>query len=98
MADMHVLVETAAATAEHAAHVAAQEPEQLSLVAAMAKAYCTDAYAQVAQETIQLHGGIGFTWEHDAHLHLKRAWSSRVLLGEPHVLRARIADLSGIVH
>jgi alkylation response protein AidB-like acyl-CoA dehydrogenase len=94
MADMHVLVETAAATAEHAAWVAAYDVDQLPLVAAMAKTYCADAYAQLAQETIQLHGGIGFTWEHDAHLHLKRAWSNRLLLGEPRQLRARVADLA----
>jgi alkylation response protein AidB-like acyl-CoA dehydrogenase len=96
MADMHVLVETAAATAEHAAWVAAHDPDQLPLVAAMAKAYCTDAYVELAQETIQLHGGIGFTWEHDAHLHLKRSWSSRLLLGEPRELRARVAELAQI--
>ena len=93
MADMHVLVETAAATAEHAAWIAAHDTPQLPLVAAMAKTYCADAYAQLAQETIQLHGGIGFTWEHDAHLHLKRSWSTRLLLGEPRLLRARVADL-----
>jgi alkylation response protein AidB-like acyl-CoA dehydrogenase len=96
MADMHVLVETAAATAEHAAWVAAYDADQLPLVAAMAKAHCADAYANLAQEAIQLHGGIGFTWEHDAHLHLKRAWSTRYLLGEPRQLRARVAELTGV--
>ena len=93
---MYVAVETAASTAAHAAWVAAFEPEKLPLIAAAAKAYCADAYATVAQETIQLHGGIGFTWEHDAHLHLKRAWSTRQLLGEPRYLRARVATLAGI--
>jgi alkylation response protein AidB-like acyl-CoA dehydrogenase len=96
MADMHALVETAAATAEHAAWVAAYDPDQLPLIAAMAKAHCVDAYVQIAQETIQLHGGIGFTWEHDAHLHLKRAWSTCQLLGEPRQLRSRVAELTGI--
>jgi alkylation response protein AidB-like acyl-CoA dehydrogenase len=96
MADMHVAVETAASTAEHAAWVAAYEPDKLPLFAAAAKVYCADAYAHVAQEAIQLHGGIGFTWEHDTHLHLKRAWSTRQLLGEPQQLRARVADLADI--
>ena len=94
MADMYVAVETAASTAEHAAWVAAHQPDQLPLVAAAAKVYCADAYAYVAQETIQLHGGIGFTWEHDAHLHLKRAWSTRQLLGVPTQLRKKVADLA----
>jgi alkylation response protein AidB-like acyl-CoA dehydrogenase len=53
----------------------------LPVVAAVAKAYCSEAYVAVAAETIQLHGGIGFTWEHDAHLHFKRAWTSAELLG-----------------
>jgi alkylation response protein AidB-like acyl-CoA dehydrogenase len=96
MADMHVAVETSTSVAEHAAWTAAYEPGKLPLVAAAAKTYCTDAYGRVAQETIQLLGGIGFTWEHDAHLHLKRAWSSRQLLGEPEQLRARVADLAGL--
>jgi alkylation response protein AidB-like acyl-CoA dehydrogenase len=94
MADMYVAVETATSTAEHAAWVAAHQPDQLPLVAAAAKVYCADAYAYVAQETIQLHGGIGFTWEHDAHLHLKRAWSTRQLLGVPTELRRRVAELT----
>jgi alkylation response protein AidB-like acyl-CoA dehydrogenase len=96
MADMHVAVETAASTAHHAEWAAAHEPARLPLVAAAAKVYCADAYAHVAQETIQLHGGIGFTWEHDAHLHLKRAWSTRQLLGAPQQLRARVAELAAI--
>jgi alkylation response protein AidB-like acyl-CoA dehydrogenase len=94
MADMYVAVETATSTAAHAAWVAAHQPEQLPQIAAAAKVYCSDAYAHVAQETIQLHGGVGFTWEHDAHLHLKRGWSTRQLLGEPAELRTRVAELA----
>ncbi|MGI8335568.1 acyl-CoA dehydrogenase family protein [Actinomadura scrupuli] len=55
----------------------------LAVVAAVAKAYCSEAFVAVAAETIQLHGGIGFTWEHDAHLYFKRAWTSAELLGGP---------------
>jgi alkylation response protein AidB-like acyl-CoA dehydrogenase len=96
MADMHVAVETAMSMADHAVWTVTTDAADLPLVAAAAKAHCADVYAEVAQETIQLHGGIGFTWEHDAHLHLKRAWSTRQLLGTPTSLRARVADLVGI--
>ena len=57
--------------------------EVAPVTAAVAKAYCSEAYSFVAAETIQLHGGIGFTWEHDAHLYYKRAWTSGELLGRP---------------
>jgi acyl-CoA dehydrogenase len=56
---------------------------ELAVVASVAKVYCSDAYVRVAGENIQIHGGIGFTWEHDAHLYYKRAWTSRELLGRP---------------
>ncbi|WBB61245.1 acyl-CoA/acyl-ACP dehydrogenase [Streptomyces sp. WMMC500] len=55
----------------------------LRVTAAVAQVYCSDAFVAVAAENIQVHGGIGFTWEHDAHLYLKRAWTSRELLGTP---------------
>jgi alkylation response protein AidB-like acyl-CoA dehydrogenase len=96
IADMHVAVETAVSLAEHAAWLAVHDPNALPTVAAAAKAHCAEVYTTVAQETIQLHGGIGFTWEHDAHLHLKRAWSTRQLLGTPTALRRLVADSVGI--
>ena len=52
-------------------------------MASLAKAYCSEAYFHVAAENIQIHGGIGFTWEHDAHLYYRRATSSEVMLGSP---------------
>ncbi|MFD0690719.1 acyl-CoA dehydrogenase family protein [Actinomadura fibrosa] len=55
----------------------------LAVTAAIAKAYCSEAYAFVAAENIQLHGGLGFTWEHDAHLYYKRAWTGGEMLGRP---------------
>jgi len=61
-----------------------------ALVAAI---YCSEAYVTVAAENIQLHGGIGFTWEHDAHLYFKRAWTSRELLGGPREHTERLARL-----
>ena len=66
------------------------------MVAPLAKAYCTEAYFQCAAANIQVHGGIGFTWEHDAHLHFKRAKSSEVLLGDATTQRLAVADRLGI--
>jgi alkylation response protein AidB-like acyl-CoA dehydrogenase len=57
---------------------------------------CSDGYTMVTSENIQIHGGIGFTWEHPAHLYFKRARSSRVLLGGPDYHRDLIARLAGI--
>ena len=69
---------------------------ELAAVAAAAKIKATDAYLLAANETIQLHGGIGFTWEHDAHLYYKRALSSAQLLGTAMTHRARLADALGV--
>ena len=62
----------------------------------MAGSYCASAYTHAAKENIQIHGGIGFTWEHDAHLHVKRAKTGERLLGSPLQHRTRLADLAGI--
>lgn len=74
MADLHVLVETARSAA-----LAAND----EVSAAVAKVYCSEAFFKVAAEMVQLHGGIAITWEHDAHLYLKRAHGSRQLFGSP---------------
>jgi acyl-CoA dehydrogenase len=66
---------------------------RLAVTARVAKIYCSEAYLAVAAENIQLHGGIGFTWEHDAHLYFKRAWTSRELLGGPEEHTERLARL-----
>jgi alkylation response protein AidB-like acyl-CoA dehydrogenase len=94
-ADMLIRVESARSAAAAATQAAALAlgadrsaaglpglPE-LPVAAAVAQAYCSDAYVAVAADTIQLHGGIGFTWEHDAHLYFKRAWTNAELLGRP---------------
>ena len=84
-AEMLILVESsrsAAMTAAQAAAGRADAPD-LAQAAAVAHAYCSEAFVSVAAEMIQLHGGIGFTWEHDAHLYFKRAWADRELLGRP---------------
>ena len=91
VADMLIRVESARSAATAAAQAATGAPvagaagavPDLAVVAAVAKAYCSEAYLAVAADTIQLHGGIGFTWEHDAHLYYKRAWTSAEMLGRP---------------
>jgi alkylation response protein AidB-like acyl-CoA dehydrogenase len=82
-ADMLLRVESAKAAAYYAAWAAAEDADELPAVASLARAYCSEAYSWVAGETIQVHGGIGFTWEHDAHLYFKRAKASELLLGDP---------------
>jgi alkylation response protein AidB-like acyl-CoA dehydrogenase len=95
-ADMLLAVESARTAAYHAMWVAAADDDELPVAASMAKAFCTEAYFKVASDNIQVHGGIGFTWEHDAHLYYKRAKTSELLLGDPVYHRERIADILGI--
>jgi acyl-CoA dehydrogenase len=77
---MLIQVESARSAAYAAA---ADDGHDLARVARIAAITCTDAYNWVSAQTIQLHGGIGFTWEHDAHLYFKRARASGQLLGTP---------------
>jgi alkylation response protein AidB-like acyl-CoA dehydrogenase len=79
--EMLLEVESARAAAQFAAWAADCAPEELPVAASMAKAHCSQAYSRVATESIQLHGGIGFTWEHRTHLYFKRAKTSELLLG-----------------
>jgi alkylation response protein AidB-like acyl-CoA dehydrogenase len=90
-ADMLLEVESARSAAYYAAWAAAEGSPELALVAPLAKAYCSEAYANAAAETIQIHGGIGFTWEHDAHLYYRRAKSSEQFLGSPTEHRDELA-------
>ena len=82
-ADMLVDVELAKSAAYYAAEAAAEDAADLPAIASLAKACAADAFIQTARETIQLHGGIGFTWDNDTHLWFKRAKSSEVFLGSP---------------
>jgi alkylation response protein AidB-like acyl-CoA dehydrogenase len=91
LADMMVQVEAAKSAAWYAACVADQQPQQLAEAAAIAKSFCGDAFFDCAASAIQLHGGIGFTWEHELHLYFKRARSSSLLLGSPGWQRERLA-------
>jgi alkylation response protein AidB-like acyl-CoA dehydrogenase len=95
-ADMLVLVEAARSALYYAACVASDDTDELPAVASLAKAYCSDAYFQCAAENIQIHGGVGFTWEYDCHLHFKRAKSSESLLGDPPHHRELVAKAIGL--
>jgi alkylation response protein AidB-like acyl-CoA dehydrogenase len=95
-ADMLLEVESGKSAAYYAAWAAAEDNDELPVAASLAKAYCSDAYFHSAAENIQIHGGIGFTWEHDAHLYFKRAKSSELLLGDATYHRELLAQRIGI--
>jgi alkylation response protein AidB-like acyl-CoA dehydrogenase len=95
-ADMLVDVESARSAAYHAIGCLQTGSDELPVAAAMAKALCSDAFLSTAATSIQLHGGIGFTWEHPAHLYLKRAKAGQLLFGDPGHHRAALADLLGL--
>ncbi len=92
-ADMLVDVENAKSLTYYAAWAVDENVAEAALAASMAKAYVTDAYRKVAGAGIQLHGGIGFTWEHDLHLYFKRAKSSEFTFGDATYHRERVASL-----
>ena len=95
-ADMLMLVESARSAAFYASALAAQGGESLEEAASSAKAYCSDAFFHCAAEMIQIHGGIGFTWEHPAHLYFKRAKATENLFGGPAFHRERVAAQMGL--
>ena len=92
-ADLAVEVTAAAATAQ-AAVAGAADPRVLG---PLAKKYCADVFWRVAAEMIQLHGGIGFTWEHQAHRYLKRAKTTQLVLGSPAELRRLVAERASLL-
>ncbi|QGG95899.1 acyl-CoA dehydrogenase family protein [Actinomarinicola tropica] len=95
-ADMLLEVESAKSAAYYAGWCAAERSDELPAVASLAKAYCSEAYFHAAAENIQIHGGIGFTWEHPAHLYFKRAKSSELLFGDATYHRELLAQRIGI--
>jgi alkylation response protein AidB-like acyl-CoA dehydrogenase len=95
-ADMLVRVELAEATAREAARLADEDAPEFAVAAATAHITCSQAYMFAAAENIQVHGGIGFTWEHPAHLYFRRAKSSELLFGGPAVYHERLLDRLGI--
>jgi hypothetical protein len=95
-AQMLLEVEGARSASYYAGWCAAAEPETLPLAASMAKAYASDAGWRVTASSLQVHGGIGFTWEHDLHFLLKRAKADGILYGSARDHRERVAQLSGL--
>ena len=95
-ADLLLEVESARSAAYYAMWSAAGHSPELPAAAAMAKAYCTESYAHAAAENIQIHGGIGFTWEHPAHLYYRRAKSTELFLGDPAYHRELLVQRVGI--
>ena len=93
-ADMLVQVESAKSATYYAAWAVSNDTPDAALAAAMAKAYCSDAYRKVTSEGIQVHGGIGFTWEHDMHIYFKRAKGSEVTFGDATWNRELVAQLT----
>ena len=93
LADLWLEVNSAATAARYAADTCARGDEDATIAATNAQAYCSDVAVHAAEECIQLHGGIGMTWEYPAHLYLKRAKSDQLALGTPYRHRARLAEL-----
>lgn len=94
-ADLKVKLEIARALAEHATVAFSARTDGWSTLAGQARLLAVDAFRTIAEESIQFHGGIGFTWEHDAHIFLKRALMNEMLGGPPEQIRDRVA--SGII-
>jgi alkylation response protein AidB-like acyl-CoA dehydrogenase len=90
LADLSIIIDTSVSAVEYAIAAAVHHPERLREAASIAGFVCTEAFYQAALETIQVHGGIGFTWEHEAHRYYRRALASRALLGMPSLHRERL--------
>jgi alkylation response protein AidB-like acyl-CoA dehydrogenase len=95
-ADLWVAISQARAAARYAAACLAGDDPDAPVAVALAKAACGDAATLAARECVQLHGGIGFTWEHPAHLYLKRATSTAIAFGTPDWHRAALARLAAL--
>jgi alkylation response protein AidB-like acyl-CoA dehydrogenase len=95
-ADMAILLERARATGYFAALTIAEDDDRRSIATSMAKAAAGDAQARIAKEGIQVHGGIGYTWEHDMHLWVRRVTSNAALFGTAAEHRARVATTIGL--
>ncbi len=94
-ADMLLEVECARSAAYQGLWTVDDDWAGVELAASIAKSRCSDAFTRCAYENIQIHGGTGFTWEHPAHLYLRRAKSTQLLFGDPAYHRERVATLVG---
>jgi alkylation response protein AidB-like acyl-CoA dehydrogenase len=95
-ADLLLEVESLRSAVGYAAAAVAEDSQEVPVVAALVKALASDTYFHVAAENIQIHGGIGFTWEHDAHLYFKRAKACELFLGDASYHRERLATRIGV--
>ena len=95
-ADLLLEVESLRSAVGYAAAAVAAGSTEVRVLAPLLKAYASEVYSHVAGENIQIHGGIGFTWEHDAHLYLKRAKASELFLGDASYHRERLATRIGL--
>jgi alkylation response protein AidB-like acyl-CoA dehydrogenase len=94
LAQMLVKIESAKSTAYHAARaLESGDRDEIAVATPMAAAYCAEVYETAAADALQVFGGIGFTWEHDAHLYFKRAKASKLLLGSPRHHRRLLQDV-----
>ena len=95
-ADMKTYLEGCHATASAALHAIAAGAGDSALLARVAKAFIGDFAPEIVQDCVQMHGGIGVTWDHDIHLYLRRVATNRVILGTPREHRAGVADLMAL--
>jgi alkylation response protein AidB-like acyl-CoA dehydrogenase len=95
-ADLLLEVESLRSAVQYAAAAVAEGSPEVPVLAPLLKAYASETYFHVAAESIQIHGGIGFTWEHDAHLYFKRAKASELFLGDASYHRERLAARIGL--
>ena len=92
-ANMLVQLESAKSVAYSAVRTDTSDDLEVEMSAMLAKSYCSEVFNKIAGDNIQVHGGIGFTWEHPAHLFFKKAKSDSLLLGTPKLARDKIAEL-----
>ena len=96
IANMLVQVEISRTAVQHAAWICATDPDEAALALHLAQAQVGDSYLAVTADNIQAHGGIGFTYDHDAHLYFRRAKAAQLMFGSPDYHRDRLADLVGM--
>ena len=94
-AEMVAEVEPSRSLVWYAAYAFDRRPREAARAAAMAKARLGDVYGRTVNRSVQMHGGIGFTWEHDLHLWFKRARWNEVAFGDPAYQRERLAAIDG---
>jgi alkylation response protein AidB-like acyl-CoA dehydrogenase len=95
-ADLLLEIESTRSAVLYASWAVAESSDEVPSVASLVKAYASDTFTHAAGENIQMHGGIGFTWEHDAHLYFKRASFTQLFLGDPNYHREQLATRIGV--